>query len=690
MEMFAPKPRLQALIVALCAAGATLANAQQPDAAGTSAGELNLPRLPISAVSNAVPARQRVKVIGTLLMETEPGYLIIRDKTGAMRVHLNAPNASSLARGDRLEVAGLPVISERRPWLEEANARRIGTATLPAPLRVRASNALWEFYDAKLVTLRGRVVGTNAYVLRGITNEVLLTESDGIVCKMLFPPDTHAEKLFPIGTTADFSGVARLGQRIDEGQVRYLHLLLSGPDDVVLVQKAPPWSANTVRVVLLTMLSIAVLVGLWMANQWRRNRLLRASEERFRALVDNSFDVTVVLAADLAIKYLSPSAEKLFGGRNQQQALDVIHPDDRSLMAELHLTVLAEPGGTRHFASYRLVAADGTIRHAEAVGTNCLHVPGVQGVVVNIRDVTERKLAEEELRRLNLNLEQRVAERTTELQEINQRLQREVSARENAEAELRVALAAEKELNHLKSLFVSMVSHEFRTPLEVILTSSNILDRYLDRLPPEKRKTQLRAIRKSVHRMNDLIEDVLLLGKLDAGRLACNPAPIDLLAICRRAGAEIESAAGCEGIIEITAENLAEATGDETLLHHILTNLLGNALKYSSPGAAVKFTIEHCGVDAKLVITDCGCGIPDADQPRLFTQFYRGSNVGQTPGSGLGLVIVQRCVELHGGVISCHSALGVGTTFSVHLPLFDGTRIWRRRKENPAAITTNV
>ncbi len=255
-----------------------------------------------------------------------------------------------------------------------------------------------------------------------------------------------------------------------------------------------------------------------------------------------------------------------------------------------------------------------------------------------------------------------------------------------AEAELRVALAAEKELNQLKSLFVSMVSHEFRTPLEVILTSSNILDRYLDRLPPEKRKMQLRAIRKSVHRMNDLIEDVLLLGKLDAGRLACNPAPIDLLAVCRKAAAEIESAAGREGAIEIIAGALDDAAGDETLLHYILTNLLGNALKYSSPGAVVRFTVEHCGVDAKLVITDSGCGIPAADQLRLFTQFYRGSNVGQTPGSGLGLVIVQRCVDLHGGVVSCSSTVGVGTTFTVHLPLFDGTRIWRRRIEAPTNL----
>src|SRR6185369_5387112 len=141
------------------------------------------------------------------------------------------------------------------------------------------------------------------------------------------------------------------------------------------------------------------------------------------------------------------------------------------------------------------------------------------------------------------------------------------------EEDLRIALAAEKELNQLKSSFVSMVSHEFRTPLEVILSSSNILDRYIDRLPPDKRSAQLRAIRKSVHRMNDLIEDVLSLGKLDAGRLTCQPAPVDLTAFCHRVVGEMESATTREGMIRFMAEGVnGDAHADEGLLHHILTN----------------------------------------------------------------------------------------------------------------------
>lgn len=261
--------------------------------------------------------------------------------------------------------------------------------------------------------------------------------------------------------------------------------------------------------------------------------------------------------------------------------------------------------------------------------------------------------------------------------------------RKQAEHDLKLALQAEKELNQLKSSFVSMVSHEFRTPLEVILSSSNILDRYLDRLPPEKRTAQLRAIRRSVHRMNDLIDDVLLLGKFDAGALCCQPVPLDLPAFCERAANEIESAANRENAIRfLSTDDISEATADEGLLQHILTNLLGNAVKYSRPNEVVDFELRRSGTDAQFIIRDRGCGIPKADQARLFTAFYRGSNVGKTSGSGLGLVIAKRCVDLHGGTIACESEQGVGTTFTVTLPLFDGTRIFRRRPSGEIAAAT--
>jgi signal transduction histidine kinase len=244
-------------------------------------------------------------------------------------------------------------------------------------------------------------------------------------------------------------------------------------------------------------------------------------------------------------------------------------------------------------------------------------------------------------------------------------------------------------LNELKSSFVSMVSHEFRTPLEVILSSSHILDRYLDRLTPEKRHEQLRAIRKSVHRMSDLMEDVLTLGKIEGSRLSCAPAPIDLAAFCRRCVDEIDCATQSVCPLRLQIGELAgEATADEGLLGHIVLNLLSNAVKYSPPGRPVHFEVSREGLDARLIVRDEGRGIPAEDLPRLFTAFYRARNVSQIPGNGLGLVIVKRCVDLHGGTIQCASEEGRGTTFTVTLPLFDGTRILRRLQ--PAATSIAV
>jgi signal transduction histidine kinase len=190
-----------------------------------------------------------------------------------------------------------------------------------------------------------------------------------------------------------------------------------------------------------------------------------------------------------------------------------------------------------------------------------------------------------------------------------------------------------------------------------------------------------------VHRMNDLIEDVLLLGKLEVGRLTCQPTPIDLTAFCRRSINEIESAAGREGTIRLAISDLnGEVSADEGLLHHILANLLSNALKYSPGEQSVDLTVAKHGPDAEFVIRDRGCGIPIADRARLFTAFSRGSNVAQTRGTGLGLAIVKRCVDLHGGSIRCDSEEGKGTAFIVTLPLFDETRRFRRKPSTESQL----
>src|SRR5262249_43037969 len=146
------------------------------------------------------------------------------------------------------------------------------------------------------------------------------------------------------------------------------------------------------------------------------------------------------------------------------------------------------------------------------------------------------------------------------------------------------------------------------------------------------------------------MEEVLLLSRVDAGKMTCRPGPLDLAVFCARVADEVTSATAGRCRIELKSPpGLGEASADEGLLRHILTNLLNNAVKYSPAGASVEFHIEPKGPLALFTVRDRGLGIPDADTKQLFQAFHRGRNVGETPGTGLGMYIVKRCVELHGG-----------------------------------------
>jgi signal transduction histidine kinase len=261
-------------------------------------------------------------------------------------------------------------------------------------------------------------------------------------------------------------------------------------------------------------------------------------------------------------------------------------------------------------------------------------------------------------------LRRQVSRRTSELRA-------EVVRRQRAQTELHHALAAERELGELRSRFVSMVSHEFRTPLGVILSAAENLDTYFDRLKPEQRRKQLDHVIQATGQMAKVMENVLLLGRTEAGKMEFKPVPIDLASFCQSLADEVLSSTDNRCPIHLRFAPIPPACADQGLLRHILTNLLTNAVKYSTAGALIEFTLDRHGDNAIFRVHDHGIGIPLVDQKQLFNAFHRGSNTGQLPGTGLGLVIVKRCVELHGGQITCESAEGVGTTFTVNLPLFD-------------------
>jgi signal transduction histidine kinase len=215
-----------------------------------------------------------------------------------------------------------------------------------------------------------------------------------------------------------------------------------------------------------------------------------------------------------------------------------------------------------------------------------------------------------------------------------------------------------------------MVSHEFRTPLGVITASAGNLQRYLPRLPEEQRARLLGDIMNSSSRMRDLIEEVLLLGKVESANMKCQPVPADLPALCRCIIDEVSAAGQNRCPIEFTADGLpAEVQVDDGLARIIVTNLLSNATKYSPTNNPVHVALRLEGKDVIFEIRDEGIGIPAADQAGLFQSFHRGHNVGNLPGTGLGLTIVKRCVDLHGGNISFVSKEGEGTIFNVRLPL---------------------
>jgi PAS domain S-box-containing protein len=248
----------------------------------------------------------------------------------------------------------------------------------------------------------------------------------------------------------------------------------------------------------------------------------------------------------------------------------------------------------------------------------------------------------------------------------------DITQRKRAEGELLKTLEREKELSQLKSNFVSMVSHEFRTPLGIIQSSAELLRDFYQKMPAGERDEQLESITRNTRRMAGMMEEILVLSRLDAGKVDFQPAALDLNAFCHRVLDEVLSATNRRCPIELVLDPAsAQAQADERLLGHIFTNLLSNAVKYSEPGTAVRFTVEQDGADAVCTVRDQGIGISEEDQQHLFKAFHRGSNVGARPGTGLGLLLVKRCAELHGGKVQLNSRVGEGTTVTVRLPVFE-------------------
>jgi signal transduction histidine kinase len=249
-----------------------------------------------------------------------------------------------------------------------------------------------------------------------------------------------------------------------------------------------------------------------------------------------------------------------------------------------------------------------------------------------------------------------------------------IAARQ-AELEAVNTLVERGKLAALRSRFVSMASHEFRTPLTTILAACQSLERYIDRMTVEQRLAQLTKIEAEAQHMTGLLDDVLTVGKADAGKLEFAPVRVDLKRLCEEIVAEARTtAAATQRLLLDCADDLVPVTVDPKLVRRILGNLLTNAVKYSAPDGTVSCAVAVRDGDPGFEVRDHGIGIPAEDQARLFEPFHRGANVGKISGSGLGLTITKKAIEVHGGTIAVESGVGKGTTFVVRLACPEGQR----------------
>lgn len=297
-------------------------------------------------------------------------------------------------------------------------------------------------------------------------------------------------------------------------------------------------------------------------------------------------------------------------------------------------------------------------------------------VIAFIVDITKRKEIEssmlqqkrelekitDKIRLLNANLEVKVEERTLILKEALQKL-------EQSQMELSEALDKERQLNEIKSRFVSMASHEFRTPLSTVLSSASLLAKYKTGEEQEKRDKHINRIRNSVNHLNDILEDFLSLGKINEGKVEKVADPVCLREVILETMDEMRGILKKDQLFDFKYDSDCNACTDKKLFKNILINLISNASKFSDEGKKILIQSEIIDDNVVVAVTDEGIGISEEDQHHLFTSFFRGANANNIQGTGLGLHIVKSYIDLLGGDVRLKSVLNKGTTITLSIPV---------------------
>ena len=412
-----------------------------------------------------------------------------------------------------------------------------------------------------------------------------------------------------------------------------------------------------------------------------RQHIPAISNDAFREIFYSMSEGIVMVDPDGKIVVANPVAEETFGyGRGELTGVmleNLLPARYRANHVNFRMAFNSNPHPRRMGFGRDLTALrkDGKEFPVE-ISLSYTKVKDSLLVMAFISDISARKKAEESLKRSEeqlivyaAELEKKVQMRTEALNNSVEKLEQEVRDRKKAEEDARRSLERERELNELKSRFVSIASHEFRTPLSTILSSASLITQYYEKGEGDRVTKHVHRIKSSVNHLTAILNDFLSLGKLEEGKVDVIPENINVEDFLQEVREQI-SATLKEGQKLILNCNLRAPTivTDIRILRNIFNNLVSNAIKYSDTHKSILIECEEANGKVTFAIRDEGIGIPKEDQKHMFDRFFRASNAGQVQGTGLGLNIVKRYVELLDGEITFTSDYGKGSTFTVTLP----------------------